>query len=189
MALGFLGTVSQTAAHDAHYAPVFPTDDGAMDGTELDKMYLKDSRTSMIWDYGGTPIEYIDALLTFTYQGQNAVQPHTIQNQAELKYIFEGHRAHEVSFEIRMGKSSRIFTDHKAGALHNIRYKVYNTATNYLQLDIAGIGLNKPVPMYDLDRDKRVYNVTGKAKTLTVTSLDGITDYPNGAQFLYGESS
>ncbi len=141
----------------------------------------------MIWDYGGTPIEYIDALLTFTYQGQNAVQPHRIQNQAELAYIFEGYRSHEVNFEIRMGKSSRIFTDHKAGTLHDLRYLVYNTATNYLMLDIAGIGLNKPQPMFELDYDKRVYNCTGKAKTITVTSLDGITQ--SGANVFFGESN
>lgn len=191
MAVSLLGRSQETAAHAAHYAPKFPTDDGGMGDTELLDPYLYNTNTSFLYDEGEVgEVDYTEAILSFTYQGVNHFQPHNIQNQAKVEYIFEGNRSHQVQFEIRMGKNSAIFDDYQAGVLtRNIQYKVYNTATRYLQLDLTNLGLSSIKPVSDPDRNERFYTCQGIATSLTVTSNDGITDYPNGAAVFYGEES
>lgn len=169
----------------------YPTATGAMGGTELDDEYLPDTNFSLKWDYGGGgETEYKAAALAFSYMGINDLKPYGKQNQIDFEKLYEGQRGHIIGLEIRMGKDSQIWDDYIARTLHDLRLKIYNTSTNYMQLDITDIGINKPNPVTSPIRDERIYRIEGIAKSIQVTGIDGITDYgTGGVEEFYGETS
>lgn len=169
-----------------HDGVQFPTDTGAMGATQSDDPYRVDASTVFNWDQGGTPDDYVDAILNFGYSGGNIFQPHYVQNQAEVEYLFEGKRTHNLVFEIRMGKDSSIWDHYYAKSKHDIRLKVFSSATNYLQLDFTDVAIGKPNPISEPHRDKRVYRIEAICKSVAVESLDGIKTTGGHTEF-YGE--
>lgn len=185
MAVSYIGIKQATATlNETHTTGVkYPTDTGAMGGTENSNPYRIGSDTVFTWDGDS----YIDAIRNFTYQGVNIFAPHWIQNQNEVEFLFEGKRTQIVGWDVLMGKSSNMFTDFQAKSLKNSQLKIFNSATNYLQLDFTDVGLEKMEPVkHPTDWRERVYRCEAKVRTTQVTSLDGIKTTGGAAEF-YGE--
>ena len=173
MANGIKGMDVKAPTNTAAQVPVFPNNE--------EGMYYVNDNFEFIWDYGGTPItEYKDQLLDFKYIGTNANIFGTVNNTITPYVVEEGMRNHILMFQIIRGGDTRIYDDYisqsRSSTGKNLRVKIYNSATKYLQLDFANV-LMKKCDMndgYQQGGEFEIYDVEADATGLIVNGIDGV---------------
>lgn len=171
--MGLKGMDVKTPTNTAAQVPVFPSSE--------EGMYHVDDNFEFTWDYGGgSPVtEYKDQLLEFRYIGMNANIIGTVGNTITPYQILEGVRSHIVQFQILRGGDTQIYDDYigqtRASTGKDLRVKIYNSATNYLQLDLNNILIEdcKMNDGYQAQSELEIYDVVGIAQDITVNSIDG----------------
>jgi len=174
--LGYMAIKSQTAAlNSAHGGIKYPTDDYTLTGTEQKNRFKADSNLSFIWDNGGDNVNYSNQLLNFNYILTNDIDPRQIQNQDEVEFQTEGNRSHIVNFQVTRGDDKSIFDD--AGTKKDVKFKIYASATNYIQLTLTNcIGSVSESNYANFARGEVAYwDFKGEAESVSVEGKDGVS--------------
>lgn len=185
--LAFNGIKTTTATlNSAHNGTKHATSDYTMTGTEMDDRYRYDSNFAFTWDYGSSNDDFTKLLLRWNYNGVNMLNLQGLQNQAEVEYIDEGNRQHQLDFEfISGGVSGQTYeanwwAEYLADTLHDVRITVYNTSTNYVTLDFDDVGLTVEQEIAKFDEQPK-WKCSGIVKSVSATVKDGVSTsfYPN----------
>jgi hypothetical protein len=142
--------------------------------------YKHDSAFAFTWDQGGTPISYEDEVLDFTYTGINSLMAEYVDDQAFANWLLEGNYYHGIQLTLQRGGSTRIFTDAVAQLssddFKDCRFKIYQNATQYLQLDFTSCMIIKPDmnKAFSKRKEDTTYRVMMVPKSLVATVKDGI---------------
>lgn len=178
MAVGLAGLEHKNPTlNSAHNGPEFPTSNGQMGGTQINDLYKHDSNMSFIWDQGGSNDDYTDELSFIQFNGINILRKITLNNSSTRHIILEGKRIQTLSFSIARGVSQNIYNDFLTGTKHNARFKIYNTASNYIQLDFSNVGLAKPTMQHTAktkESDNPQLRFECEVTSLTAEIKDGI---------------
>lgn len=174
MAVSLAGIKSAVPSlNSAHDGTKYPTDDGLMAGTEVTDLYKYDSNMVFTWDGDS----FLTQLTQFQYTGVNLFMKGGIGGQTEREYIHEGYRTHNLLFRILRGTSTSIFDDFLAETKHDCVLKIYNTATNYMQVTFNDCAIEKLVPPYTPEvNDSPYYQVECSVTSITPVIKDGIDD-------------
>lgn len=157
--------------------PIFPS--------SKSKMYFKDDNFSLIWD---TDHDYSDEVKSFKYicDTSNAFQP--LMQELLPNAILEGFRAHIFVLEIVRGADKAIYTDYMAQNREStggdLVIRVYNSATEYIELDASGVFIDDCIMNYGndaADNELELYTAALIATSVTPKSKDGV------AVSFYGE--
>ena len=172
--MGIQGMDVKAPTNTAAQVPVFPSGE--------EGMYYPDDNFEFTWDYGGgSPVtEYKDQLMDFKYIGTGANVLGTVGNTVTPYGVEEGMRDHLVMFQIIRGGDTQIRDDYlaqtRSSTGKDLRVKIYNSATKYLQLDLTNL-LMETCNMNDAEEKKgeyEIYDVVAKAETLTINGIDGV---------------
>jgi len=99
-------------------------------------------------------------------------------NQAETEKLFNGGLFHTFTFRVPRGPTAVLWTDYKAKTLHNFRYKIFNTATQYIEYNMTDAYIKDIKRPWD-PRGGNVtpyYQVEGGVRSASFEILDGIAD-------------
>ena len=172
MGVGIQGMDVKAATNTASQTPVYPSSE--------EGLYFPDSNFEFTWDESVGDVSYADELMDFKYIGMNANMFGTLEPQLTPYQVLEGVRGHELAFQILRGNDTQIYTDYRdqnrASTGKNLRVKIYNSATNYLQLDYAGVILNKCLlnDGNQPNQEMEFYDVGASADSLIVSVVDGL---------------
>lgn len=166
----------QSTYNLAHNGPQFPTNDGTMTGTQIDNVYRKDSNMAFEWDSSGDAIDYVNQVEQIQYTGANILQKQDLVEQAERETIYSGNRVHTLLFRIKRGTDASLFDDFNSRVVKSLRFRIYNTATEYIQVtfnDVAPQSLQQP---FSPQNDTPFWQCNALVKSITPIIKDGIAD-------------
>jgi hypothetical protein len=134
------------------------------------------------WDQGGTPVDYSDVLLDFSYIGVDNLLTEYLDNQNYANWLLEGRFTHAINMTIERGSDKQIFTDFIAqlssDTFKDCRLKIFNwgSTTLYTQLDFSSCMIieNTMNKTFSKKTEDGVYRVMALPKSLVVTNKDGI---------------
>lgn len=165
-----LDVLASTSQQDK--TPVYPT--------SKENMYFKDANFSLVWD---TAHDYSDVVKSFKYicDTSNLFQP--LMQQLNPHTILEGFRAHIFLLEILRGDDKAIYTDYlaqtRASTGGDLVIKVYNSATEYIELDASGVFIDDCVMNYAndaADNELELYTAILVATSVVPKIKDGVAD-------------
>ncbi len=155
---------------DGVVARKFPTNDGAMTGTERTDRYKKDANTVFTWNN----IDYLPNLLLLNYMMTSHHLLGFVENQAELEFIDEGKYGFAFSFTLLRGANQSIWNDFNDETQRTLVFKIYNTATRYRQVTFTNCSLLKCEGPHDEDDQEKDWLVQGMAEDQTSVVIDEI---------------
>jgi hypothetical protein len=168
---------TDTADHD----PIFPD--------SIEDMYFLDGNSVLTWDNLGDQVAYIDDLLNFEYFVDTFTNFHTKQGSLPAFASAEGSRNHILKLQLLRGGDTSIYDDFIAQSLSSVGkqlvFKIYNTATRYIQLTFNNVIIEECEMNDALDQDNNaheIYDITALAGSCVPAILDGVT-----ATSFYGE--
>ena len=169
-------------------APTYPVTNTPIYPDSVSDMFYKDSNFYFTWYYGGDNLDYKSDVMNFTGIIDMTNQFLPLLQQLFPEEVSEGTRAHILRFNILRGNDTSIYDDFAAQDRDttgmDLRVKIHQTASKYLQLDYSNIFLQE-CEINDQNEAKNedgIYEVVGIAESLTVKSNDGLT-----AATFYGE--
>lgn len=161
-----------------HNGRKYPTADGLMSGTESKLPFKYDSNMAFSWDAAGTPVDYSASLLNFTATIASAKRILTIDNQAETEYINDGNYSITFGFQLIRGDASDIHDDFLTGNQFDFTFKIYASATRYIQLAFDDVGVASCRENYAKLRQGSgeipTYDVMGIAEDVAITGRDDV---------------
>ena len=175
MAINLAGIKQKIPTHPtAHNGPQFPTNTGAMGGTQRDNVYLRDTNFEFDWDSSGDDIDYSSVLEQIQVSGLNLLNKQDLPNQAEREYIFEGNRVISLIFRLKRIIDGSMIDDFNARTLHDINYKIYSSPTTYQQLTFTDVGIqNFRQPHSDMN-ESPFWQVEATVRLITPAINDGV---------------
>lgn len=177
------GQRQTTPTHNAeHDGLQFPTENGAMGGTQVNTEFQKDTNFTFRWDVDGDDVSYDAELFQMNFMIQNAQRFSYLQNQPYPQRIREGLYRYGLNFSILRGPDqgegvSSIYDDFLAqvddSTLHKMIMKIYAGATNYKQYTWDKVSINIKGPI-ELGLEKKLWIVQGVPTTISIDVVDGL---------------
>lgn len=161
----------------AHNGLQFPTQDGAMGGTQVKDEFIKDTNFTFRWDVDGDDVDYKAEILQMNFMIRNNLRFSYQQNQTYPQRIREGLYSYGLNFSILRGPDSSIYDDFLTqtddSSLHKIIMKIYAGAVNYKQYtwDKVSVNIQQPIEM---GNDKKLWIVQALPTTLSMDVVDGL---------------
>lgn len=171
--LAYNGITSQQAVYnDTHDGTKYPTDTGAMNGTETKTRHRwgdNYSNQKLLWN----ATEYKNHVLQFDSVLLNTQIVKHVANQVETEFIDEG--VYQVMFSMLLwrGEDDTIYDDYLAGTQRSLTFKIYAGSTNYKEhvfTDASIVECTGPE-----DEKSPIWDIKGIAKKVVMTGVDGIS--------------
>jgi hypothetical protein len=164
--------------NSAHGGAKYPTDTGAMNGTETKTRFRYDQNASFHWDSnsdGEGDTDYTTNLLHFDYRLINLMKIVYIENQTEPEFLDEGKYRIEFNINLERGASDNIYKDYKAKAkTHDMYLHIHAGATNYETLSFVNCAIFRCKAPYQEGNTLPVWSIQGTSEDFAVASKDGI---------------
>ncbi len=177
-----LETAESNAAHNQANIK-YPTNDGA---TEKSALYKYDSNFKFLWDvtldgngvYSSGGDDYDAHVQNFNFTAGKIVQPTNVLNQAEVEELIPGEITNILTFRLNRGPDSSIWADFKARSKKHCHYKIYQTASEYLQLDFKDVAINRIIRPWNQKENNLspYYQIEAEVTTVVPNIDDDVSD-------------
>lgn len=181
----------QASTVQTNLTPFYPYQEAqAPQSYTTTRPYIRDSNFEFTWDLGGSNTNYKTDIMSFSYNGTNNVSSEFKIDQSEAEWMMQGNRLHTWGLNLASGADLQIFTDFMAQTLDStfdktLRVKIYNSATDYIQLDlINSILLEAVVPDANVQAGTQA---TTQIRGLSLSLEADVKDGVDGGDF-YGET-
>lgn len=170
--LAYNGITSKQATYnDTHDGAKYPTVEGTMGGTEVERRFRwgDSASQSLLWN----ATEYKNHALLIDNTIINTHFVKHVANQVETEFIDEG--VYQVMFSLLLnrGEDDTIYDDYLAGTQRTLTFKIYSGPTNYKQQVFTNASILQCTGPED--KENPVWNIKGIAQKVVITGRDGIS--------------
>lgn len=151
----------------------YPTQDGAMTGTEVKNQFRKDSNFAFVWDSADSADNLTSHLAEFNFVIEKLEEQEDAENKEEPDFIADGNYILGLSFTVTRTGSKVLFDDFNARTQHDSYFTINAGATNYQKITWDDIGLTKPRMGYPFEGQK-TYIFQGIAEGIEIRGIDGV---------------